>query len=128
MTEMLEITAGEVTLHARLYENETARQIYARLPILSSVNRWGEEIYFSIPLELELADDARVEMKIGELAYWPPGNAMCIFWGPTPASEGNEPRAASEVNPFGQVLGDASLLNGVDSGAEVRVRLWSGSE
>jgi hypothetical protein len=126
--ELLEIIAGGVTVRARLYENDTARQICATLPILSIADRWGDEIYFSIPLELELADDARVEMKIGELAYWPPGNAMCIFWGPTPASEANEPRAASEVNPFGQVLGDASLLNDVDSGAEVRVRLWSGSK
>ena len=125
--DMLEIIAGGVTLQAQLYENETARQICGNLPILSIANRWGEEIYFSIPVELELAEDARAEMKIGELAYWPPGKAMCIFWGPTPASKANEPRAASDVNPFGQVLGDATLLNDVDSGAEVRVRLWSGS-
>ena len=125
--DKLEIKIGEVTLQAYLYENETARQICAILPILSTANRWGEEIYFSIPLELEPAIDARVEMKIGELAYWPPGKAMCIFWGPTPVSKANEPRAASDVNPFGQILGDASLLNDVDPGAEVRVRLLPGS-
>jgi hypothetical protein len=125
--DMLEIIAGSVMVRARLYENDTARQICANLPILSIANRWGEEIYFSIPLELELADDARVEMKIGELAYWPPGNAMCIFWGPTPVSKTNEPRAASEVNPFGQILGDASVLDAVGPGVDIRVRLWSGA-
>jgi hypothetical protein len=125
--DMLEISAGSVTLQAQLYENETARQIYASLPILSSVNRWGDEIYFPIPVELDLAEDGRTEMKIGELAYWPPGKAMCIFWGPTPASHGSEPRAASEVNPFGQILGDASVLDTVGPGVDIRVRLWSGA-
>ncbi len=125
--DMLEISAGGVTLQAQLYENETARRIYASLPILSSVNRWGDEIYFSIPVELELADDARTEMKLGELAYWPPGKAMCIFWGPTPASLAGEPRAASDVNPFGQILGDASVLDALRSGADIRVRPWPGA-
>lgn len=106
--ETLIITASGVTVQAELYENVTARQIRSILPIEAVVSRWGDEIYFSIPLQVAGAADARTEMKVGELAYWPVGNAFCIFWGPTPASSDETPVAASAVNPFGMIKDDNS--------------------
>ena len=70
---------------------------------------------------MELASDARDHMQVGELAYWPRGSAFWIFWGPTPASEGEEPRAASDVNPFGLIHDDPSCLSAVQDGEMVRI-------
>jgi hypothetical protein len=121
MSQTIVIHAGELRLRAQLYENETAQAILDALPIEGRANRWGDEVYFSIPLQLELAFDARDLMQVGELAFWPPGNAFCVFWGATPASEGSEPRAASKVNPFGKIEGDARALGTVRSGERVSV-------
>jgi hypothetical protein len=121
VSQTILIHVGEIRLPAELYENETARAIFDALPIEGRAVRWGDEIYFSIPLELELMPDARDLMQVGELAYWPPGNSFCIFWGVTPVSEGSEPRAASQVNPFGMIVGNSQLLGGVRSGERVRI-------
>lgn len=99
----IRIKTNAVVKEAQLNDNETAEAIWEALPIEGVVNRWGDEIYFSIPVQVDLAGDAHAEMDIGDLAYWPPGTAFCIFWGPTPASLGNEPRAASPVNVFAKV-------------------------
>jgi len=117
----IRITAGDISLAAELNDSETARAIYEALPIEAPGNRWGEEIYFSIPVSQDLSDDARAEMEVGELAYWPPGSAFCIFFGPTPASHGNEPRAASPVNPVGQIAGDVAHLSEVPDGTVVTI-------
>ena len=87
----------------QLAENETATAIWEALPLQGRVNRWGDEIYFDIPVQIPLAAEARADMRVGDLAYWPPGQAFCIFWGPTPASIDGQPRAASPVNVFGSV-------------------------
>ncbi len=87
---------------ATLAANETADAIWEALPREGRINRWGDEVYFDIPVQVPEATDARADMDIGALAYWPPGRAFCIFWGPTPASIGSEPRAASPVNVFGK--------------------------
>lgn len=121
MGKRIKITAGVVTVEAELNDSDSARSIAEALPIESRVNTWGEEIYFAIPVQCELAADARTEMAVGELGYWPPGSALCIFFGRTPASTGSEPRAASPVNPVGKVLGDATVLKSVEAGAPVRV-------
>lgn len=121
MTKKVRIESGDTALTAELYENETASQIYAALPIEGVVNRWGEEIYFSIPLQLDEAPDARQEMDVGELGYWPPGNAFCIFFGPTPVSSGEAPRAASNVNPFGRISEGAAQLTAVRDGETIRI-------
>ncbi|MFN2149053.1 MAG: cyclophilin-like fold protein [Anaerolineales bacterium] len=123
MSIVIELSAGEIHLQADLYENETASAILAALPLEGSAARWGNEIYFSIPVHLDPASDARDRMQAGELAYWPPGMAFCIFWGPTPASEGDEPRAASAVNPFGLIRGDPKDLASVRDGETMRVTL-----
>jgi len=119
MFHPIRIKAGEVSLIAELDDSATAKAIVDALPIQASGNRWGKEIYFSIPVEQELESDARAEMQVGELGYWPPGKAFCIFFGRTPASTGDQPRAASAVNPIGRVLDDVTALKGVSDGTEV---------
>lgn len=121
MMRNIRILADGLELIAELNDSPASDAIWKSLPFEAPANRWGEEIYFSIPVSCELADDARAEMQVGELAYWPPGSAFCIFWGPTPASQGNEPRAASPVNPVGMIQGDASQLNAVADGVNVRI-------
>jgi hypothetical protein len=108
----LRITTGSLTRTATLAANATARAIWNALPLEGRASRWGDELYFSVPLDLAESEDARDLVSPGDVAYWPPGNAVCIFWGPTPASEGNEPRAASPVNVFGHIDED---LHGFDA-------------
>jgi hypothetical protein len=115
------ITAGEVSAEAELNDSPTARAIVEALPITGRANTWGDEIYFSIPVEMAREADARAEMSVGELAYWPAGSAFCIFFGQTPASSGDAPVAASPCNILGNVLGDATIFREVASGAEVRL-------
>ena len=123
MTQRIQITAGEVHLLAELTETETALAVLSALPLTGSGNRWGQEIYFPVAVHQGVGPEAREEMEVGELAYWPPGQAFCIFFGSTPASYDAEPRAASPVNPVGKVLGDCSQLTDVPDGAPIRVEL-----
>jgi hypothetical protein len=122
MTRQIIIDAGEVSLMARLTNSETANAIWEALPLSGSVSRWGEEIYFTIPVTIPESEDARQDMDPGELGYWPQGSAFCIFFGPTPASIDERPRAYSNVNPFGHVEGDAKALRSVSDGDDVTVR------
>ena len=103
----------------------TARKIWEVLPIESSVNRWGDEIYFEIPVSLGEENSQEVVEK-GEVAYWPPGRSLCIFFGKTPASRENEIRAASPVNVVGKVEGDVDILKGVKDGEKIRMRKIEG--
>ena len=123
MADYIQITAGATQIRAEIYDTPTARQITKSLPIESQVNRWGGEIYFTIPVSVPIEKDSRDILEPGELGYWPAGNAFCIFFGSTPASQGKECRAASNVNVFGKVLGDLSPLWDVADGTEVIVKL-----
>lgn len=124
MTQII-ITAGDVSAEADLNDSPTAQAIIDALPISARANTWGDEIYFSIPVEMDREADARAEVEVGVLAYWPAGNAFCIFFGPTPASSGDAPVAASPVNVVGRVEGDATVFRSVRSGAEVRLEAAS---
>jgi len=84
-------------------------------------NVWGDEIYFEIPVVAEQAPDARAEVEVGELGYWPVGHAFCVFFGPTPVSTDERPRAYSPVNILGRVVGDVTRLRGVRNGETVRL-------
>ena len=106
----IRITVGEVALEAELNDTATAAKIGAALPIRTSFNTWGDEIYFSIPVDAELDDSAREVVEIGDLGYWPPGSAFCIFFGLTPVSEPGRIMPASAVNVIGRVAGDAMLF------------------
>jgi len=121
MPQVIRITAGEVRLDAQLNDSPTAKSIIEALPIKGKANRWGDEIYFAIPVKAGLEDGAREVLEPGELGYWPSGSAFCIFFGPTPASQGDEIRAASAVNIIGKVKGDLSGLPNVPDGADVLI-------
>jgi hypothetical protein len=84
-------------------------------------NVWGDEIYFEIPVRADQEPDAHEQVGVGELGYWPVGRAFCIFFGPTPVSTDERPRAYSPVNIVGRVLDDATSLRGVQHGARVRI-------
>lgn len=113
------IRVGELNLEAELNEKPTAGKVWEALPIEGRANRWGDEIYLEIPVAAEPEPDAREEMEVGELGYWPVGRAFCIFFGPTPASHGEQPRAYSPVNLLGRVSGDATLFRQIKSGESV---------
>jgi len=99
---------------------KTAESLWNALPIDGRADRWGDEIYFGIPVKLD-AENASEDVEVGDVGYWPPGNAFCIFFGRTPASIGNEPRAASPVNVFGKILGDSAVFRKVRSGSKIRI-------
>jgi len=110
---------GEVL--AELAENKnskTAECIWACLPIKARANTWGDEIYFSIGVDIKRENPQQVVEK-GDIGYWPPGKAFCIFFGPTPASVGVEIRAASPVNVFGRILGSSDILKKVMDGDDI---------
>ena len=119
MANKIKIKAGDIQMEAELNDSLTAKSIADALPIKSEANRWGGEIYFSIPITAELESDSREVLEEGELAFWPPGNAFCIFFGKTPASQGNEIRAASAVNIVGKISGDWSGLWDIPDGAGI---------
>ena len=121
MPKRIRITAGKVSAIAELDSSPTAQEIWNALPFEASASRWGEEVYFEIPVQLEEGAGARQVMQVGELGYWPVGSAFCIFFGPTPASVDDAPRAYSNVNPFGKLEGDASLFAAVRNGTRVTV-------
>ncbi len=116
----LRLTAGGLACVATLLSNATAQAIWDALPLEGRANRWGDEIYFAIPVELE-EDHAQEEVQVGDLAYWPPGHALCIFWGPTPASQAAEPRAASPVNVFARIAAPVPDFSSIRGGATVRL-------
>jgi len=121
MARRIIITAGEVTVTAELNETRTAQAVWDGLPIEGIANTWGDEIYFSTPLSLELEKGQEV-VQAGDVGYWPPGRALCLFFGTTPASKGDEIRAASPVTVFGQVIDDLSVLRSVTDGTRIVVR------
>jgi hypothetical protein len=120
MPRKIRITAGSVSVEAELNDSKTAAAIAAALPIQARGQTWGDEIYFDIGLALA-AEGPREVVEMGDLGYWPPGQAFCIFFGPTPMSRGDEIRPASPVNIVGRVGGDPRSLKSVRSGARVTI-------
>ena len=118
MPTAVRIAAGNVELTGELDDSETAKAIAQALPIEAQASTWGDEIYFAIPVSCGSENPQEV-VELGDLAYWPPGSAFCIFFGRTPASEGDEIRPASAVNVIGRVEGDATALKAVPDGARV---------
>ena len=121
MANTIVITAGNVSASARLNDSATARAIWDALPIDAKGETWGDEIYFDIGLKAE-PEAAREVVDMGDLGYWPPGRAFCIFFGPTPMSQGQEIRPASPVNVVGKVVGDATIFKRVRAGTRVSLR------
>jgi hypothetical protein len=120
MAKIIRIQAGTLEMSAELNDSKTSQSIWEALPITGNANLWGDEIYFSIPLNLGTEDGKEV-VAMGDLAYWAPGNAFCIFFGPTPASQGEEVRPASPVSVFGKIIGDATQFKQVRSGNLIKI-------
>ena len=116
----INITAGSVTVSASLNDTETASMIWDALPIEASASTWGDEIYFGIPVAAgeEMGQEV---VELGELGYWPPGSAFCMFFGPTPMSRGDEIRPARPVTVIGRMHGDVTVLKRVPAGAPVLI-------
>ena len=106
----IKITVKDISLNAELYNTKTAQAIFDCLPIETEPEEWGDEFYFEIPVEMSLDETGTTRVKVGDIGYWPPGNALAIFFGPTPISRGAEPVPASDVNLVGRVTGDATEL------------------
>lgn len=112
-----------VTLSGELGDGPAARALWERLPVSLSLSRWGQEYYGALPQPLPgLGGPTRDEMQVGELAYWEPGQAFCLFFGPTPASRGGEPRAASPVHPVGMVHGDWQAISALGPGVAASLK------
>ena len=122
----IQISTGNLTLAATLNELETANQLWESLPITGRVQIWGDEIYFSIPLNVEEELGSHETVQAGTVAYWPPGSALCLFWGPTPISAPGEIRPASAVNVVGILDNDPNLLAEVPSQAEIIIEKIEG--
>ena len=118
-------TTGTIEATVTNENPQTAERIWQALPIEGRANRWGDEIYFSIPVSCE-EEHAIAEVEVGAVAYWPPGSALCIFFGKTPASRGEKPRAASPVNVFAKVNADTSVFRQVRDGESVKIEKSSG--
>jgi hypothetical protein len=116
----IRLKAGSIEAVAELNNSQTAESIWRILPINGIVQTWGDEVYFAIPADLP-QENAREVVEVGELGYWPRGKAFCIFFGPTPVSRGKEIRAASPVNVFGKISGDAMVFREVKAGTEIVV-------
>jgi hypothetical protein len=121
MERKIRMITGELKVEAELNDSKTSELIWDALPIESNTNLWGEEIYFSIPVKAGPEKGAREVVSSGELGYWPPGHAFCIFFGPTPASRGDEIRAASAVNVIGKVLSDPKVFRKAKDGAKITI-------
>jgi len=117
------IRIGTLSMEAELNETPTAQKIAAALPLRTSFNTWGDEIYFAIPVDADLDDSAQDVVELGDLGYWPPGKAWCIFFGQTPVSQPGEIMPASAVNVIGKVLGDATQFKTVMREREVIVEV-----
>lgn len=123
MGEQIRITAGEVVLAVELNDSPSAGKLLEKLPLELSMSRWGDEYYGGCGLMVEEEPEARELMEVGEVAIWPPGSALCIFFGPTPASTGDEPRAASKVNPIGKVTSGVEQLRPLGGSVRMRVEM-----
>ena len=121
MSTDITITLKEIIIHAELLDTPCAKAIVNVLPIEARPNEWGDEFYFTIPVEMPLDETATKEVKAGDIGYWPPGNALAIFFGPTPLSSGIDPVPASAVNLVGRITDDAALLKKAKGAVKIRI-------
>ena len=121
MSTLIKIVIGNLTLRGELTDTACAKQIIDKFPIETIPDEWGDEFYFSIPVKAPLDETATTKVKVGDIGYWPPGNAMAIFFGKTPMSTGADPVPASSVNLVGRILGDATVLKQAKGASRIRI-------
>tara|TARA_B100000941_G_scaffold290809_1_gene274957 strand:+ start:7159 stop:7530 length:372 start_codon:yes stop_codon:yes gene_type:complete len=110
-----------ISVEAELNDSPTSKDLINLLPLEGISQIWGEEIYFSTSINRENDDWAKETVELGDIAFWPPGNAICLFFGKTPVSQGDEIRPASPTNVMGKIIGDLEILKTVNSGDNVKV-------
>jgi len=115
MNQIITITIDGQDFSARLNDSAAARELIEALPLTVAMSRWGDEDYGGCTLNIENMDAAREIMEVGEIAYWPPGSALCLFFGATPASTDERPRAASPVVPLGRITSETEPLKAFGS-------------
>ena len=121
MSVAIKIVIGNLTLRGDMKDTPCAKQIIDKLPIEARPNEWGDEFYFEIPVKAPLDETATTKVKIGDIGYWPLGNAMAIFFGRTPMSTGSDPVPASAVNLVGRILDDARILKQAKGATRIRI-------
>ncbi len=121
MPTSIKITAGSVSLTAELDDTALAKSVAAKLPIETTPNEWGDEFYFEIPVRSNLDETATKKVRVGDIGFWPPGNAMAVFFGPTPMSSGADPVPASAACILGRITGDATLLKQARGARTIRI-------
>ena len=119
MMRKILITINNLSVSAELNDSVSANKIWGALPLSGSANVWGDEIYFEIPVSLKEVSDAQQEVDVGTLAYWPPGSALCVFFGKTPASTSDKPKAYSPVNILGSIDGNSKIFKIVEAGDQI---------
>jgi hypothetical protein len=122
MEKKIKISSGVIEVEGVISNSPTADAVWDALPFTAEVNTWGDEIYFTVPVQVGLEDDASEVVENGDMGYWPTGSAFCIFFGPTPISRQGEIRPASAVNVFGKIKGDTSVLKEISSGSKIVVK------
>jgi uncharacterized protein len=121
MVQKIKIVLGQTVLEAEFFDTPCARTIVSCLPIETRPNDWGDEFYFQIPVNFPLDDSATTGVRVGDIGYWPPGQALALFFGPTPMSTGSDPVPASEVNLVGRILDDPRLLRKEKGAPKIRI-------
>lgn len=117
------IESGGKRIEVWLNNSQAAKELMEKLPLESTANLWGEEIYFYIKHRLTQSKDAKEEVRVGDFAYWPPGPGLCLFFGKTPVSKGNGPRAANPVTVIGQVVSNIEDLKKIKNKDKITVRM-----
>ena len=121
MPASVQIFIGKTILRAELFDSPCAKDIIDRLPIEASPEEWGDEFYFTIPVNAPLDETATTKVKVGDIGFWPPGKAVAIFFGRTPMSTGSDPVPASAVNLVGKITDNATLLRQEKGAAKIRI-------
>jgi len=116
----IEDATTNINLDIQPLTNPTAKKISESLPVESKAKTWGDEIYFDTGIAAP-AEGGTTDVDIGDIAYWPDGKCLCIFFGPTPASSGDKPVPASDVVIVGKANLDPALLRKVKSGSKIVV-------
>ena len=122
MSVHIEINISDIVLNAELFDTPCARAIADKLPIEAEPDEWGDEFYFEIPVKMPLDNTATTKVRVGDIGYCPSGNALAIFFGPTPVSKGSDPVPASEVNLVGRITGDATVLKKAKGAGSIRIK------
>ena len=119
MSKKINISAGEFLTTATLNNSSGSEKLYDSLPLEWSCQCWGDELFFSTSINMEEDDQSLEVVNIGDIAFWPPGSAFCIFWGPTPMSQGKEIRPASKVNLLGSIDSQLSKIKNISAGTKI---------